>query len=123
MKIQKQESHQGDVQIYVIDAVPETAKKIKKEFIAKSERSGHAHALCGDYSLYEVAGGFCVEVGTDGCTMNHAGLHLLTPEFFDKNVVVDRADHKPLTLKKGVYFIGIQRRKKHFSSIWEKVVD
>lgn len=118
-------AHQGDVQILSINSVPKSAKKISKTFIAKSEKSGHAHALCGDYELFELpeGEGHVIRVGTDGCTLNHTGYHTLTEEYWDKNQVMPIADHKPTALKPGVYFIGIQKRKKHFSKVWEKVRD
>lgn len=122
MKINKKfMAHQGDVQIFSIDEIPAEAKKIAKTFIAKSEKSGHEHAMCGDYELLEVPGGFVVKVGTDGCTLNHTAYQNLTPEYWDKNKALRIADHKPTTLSEGLYFIGIQKRKKHFSKVWEKV--
>lgn len=121
--ISKFAAHQGDVQIFSIEEVPSDATLMKKTFIAKSERSGHAHAMCGDYELYEVKDGFVVKVGTDGCTLNHTKYENLTPEYWDKNEVLQIADHSPTILGEGVYFIGIQKRKKHFSKIWEKVKD
>lgn len=116
-------AHQGDVQIFSIKSVPHNSKKIEKTFIAKSEKSGHAHALCGDYDIYTVDGGHVIEVGTDGATLNHTGYQNLTKEYWDKNQIMPVADHKPTILGKGTYFIGIQKRKKHFSSVWEKVID
>lgn len=115
--------HQGDCQIFSIEKLPANARKIAKTFIAKSEKSGHAHAMCGNYDLYEVDGGHVVVVGTDGCTLNHTGYINLTPEYWDKNKVMPVADHKPTQLTQGIYFIGIQKRKKHFSKVWEKVQD
>lgn len=118
-------AHQGDVQIFSLNEVPKEAKKIEKTFIAKSEKSGHAHAMCGDYTLYELPEqkGFIIEVGHDGCTLNHTGYQNLTKEYWDKNKVMPIADHKPTMLSVGVYYIGIQKRKKHFSKVWEKVID
>jgi len=117
--------HQGDVQIYSIDVLPVNAKRINKTFIAKSEKSGHAHAMCGDYELYELPekDNFIIKVGTDGCTLNHTSIQNLTSEYWDKNEVLTVADHKPTILKTGIYYIGIQKRKKHFSKVWEKVRD
>ena len=116
---------QGDVQIFSISKLPEGIKKIGKTFIAKSEKSGHCHAMCGDYDLYELEkdNGFVIEVGTDGCTLNHTRFENLVPEYWNKNQVTEIADHKPTILEKGLYFIGIQKRKKHFSKLWEKVKD
>lgn len=116
--------HQGDVQIFSLSEIPSGCKKIAKTFIAKSEKSGHAHALCGDYELMELPGkGHVVVVGSDGCTLNHTGYQNLTEEYWDKNKVLKVADHQPTILGKGVYFFGIQKRKKHFSKVFEKVKD
>lgn len=118
-------AHQGDCQIFSIDGLPADAKKIAKTFIAKSEKSGHAHAMCGDYELFELPEekGFIIKVGHDGCTLNHTGYQNLTTEYWDKNEVLPIADHKPTILHQGIYFVGIQKRKKHFSKVWEKVID
>jgi hypothetical protein len=118
-------AHQGDIEIFSINSLPDGIKKIDKTFIAKSEKSGHCHAMCGDYELYELAdnNGFVIEVGTDGCTLNHTRVENLTPKYWNKNQITEIADHKPTILEKGLYFIGIQKRKKHFSKLWEKVKD
>jgi hypothetical protein len=116
-------SHQGDVEFFSIEEIPTNAKPIEKTFIAKSEKSGHCHALCGDYELFEVEDGHVIKVGSDGCTLNHTGFQNLTPEYWDKNKVMPKADHGHSTIKEGIYFIGIQRRKKHFAKTWEKVMD
>lgn len=120
----KFQAHQGDVQIFSCASIPDDAKKIAKTFIAKSEKSGHAHALCGDYELYELpTGGHVIKVGSDGATLNHTGYQNLTADYWDKNKIMPVADHKPTVLGIGTYFIGVQKRKKHFSKIWEKVKD
>lgn len=118
-------AHQGDVQIFSINKVPSEAKPIEKTFIAKSEKSGHAHAMCGDYELFELPNdrGFILKVGSDGCTLNHTGYQNLTPEYWDKNKVLPVADHKLTQLTTGTYFVGIQKRKKHFSRVFEEVRD
>lgn len=118
-------AHQGDVQFFSLGEVPKDAKKINKTFIAKSEKSGHAHALCGSYEMYELPNGtgHIVVVGHDGCTLNHTGYQNLTKEYWDKNESLPIADHKPTFLAPGTYFVGIQKRKKHFSKVWEKVKD
>jgi hypothetical protein len=116
-------AHQGDVQMFSIDGVPKNATPIKKTFFAKSEKSGHAHALCGDYELFEVNGDHVIKVGSDGATLNHTGYVNLTEQYWNKNEVLPVADHKPTLLAEGVYFVGIQRRKKHFSRVFEKVRD
>lgn len=125
LKFNGKNAHQGDVQIFGVAELPCNVKKIAKTFFAKSEKSGHAHALCGDYELYEIDGaeGHFIKVGSDGATLNHTGYHNLTIEYWDKNKILPIADHKPTQLEQGVYFVGIQNRKKHFSKVWEKVKD
>ena len=117
--------HQGDVQGFEITDIPECWQKTTKTFFAKSEKSGHAHALCGDYELFTEpnSDGFIVKVGTDGATLNHTEYHNLTSEYWNKNQILPVADHKPTVLTEGIYLVGIQKRKKQFSKAWEKVQD
>ena len=116
---------QGDVQGFQITGIPECWKKSEKTFFAKSEKSGHAHALCGDYEMFThpETDGFIIKVGTDGATLNHTGYANLTPEYWNKNQILPIADHKPTILEQGIYIVGIQKRKQHFSKLWEKVKD
>lgn len=116
-------AHQGDVQIFSIENIPLDVKEISKTFIAKSEKSGHCHAMCGDYNLYELENdkGFVIQVGTDGCTLNHTKVENLTPEYWNKNQMTEVADHKPTFLEKGLYFIGIQREKNIFLNYGKKL--
>jgi hypothetical protein len=67
----KQVGHQGDTQWFKINQLPKNAKKVEKQFIAASERSGSFHALFGDYDMYEVEGGFAIDVKED-CVLNHS---------------------------------------------------
>jgi len=118
------QAHQGDVQLHSLAQLPSNVTKVTKTFFAKSEKSGHAHALCGDYELYENESGTqFVVVGSDGATLNHTGYQNLTPEYWNTNAVLPVADHKPTILKAGIYHVGIQRRIDPFKSVWEKVLD
>lgn len=47
----------------------------------------------------------------------------LTKEYWDKCEVLPKADHEATVFPEGKYRIGIQRRKKPFSKVWEKVID
>ena len=117
-------AHQGDVQMHSIAKLPTDAKKVEKTFFAKSEKSGHAHALCGDYDLYETeAGTRFIVVGKDGATLNHTAYKNLTTEYWDRNEVLPVADHKPTLLPAGIYHVGIQRRINPYKAVWEKVRD
>lgn len=117
-------AHQGDVQLHSIGSLPTDAKKVEKTFFAKSEKSGHAHALCGDYDLFEdEAGSRFIVVGNDGATLNHTAYKNLTTEYWDRNEVLPVADHKPTLLPAGIYHVGIQRRINPYKAVWEKVRD
>ena len=117
-------AHQGDVQMHSIANLPTDAKKVEKTFFAKSEKSGHAHALCGDYDLYETeAGTRFIVVGKEGATLNHTAYKNLTTEYWDRNEVLPVADHKPTLLPAGIYHVGIQRRINPYKAIWERVRD
>jgi len=117
-------AHQGDVQMHSIANLPTDAKKVEKTFFAKSEKSGHAHALCGDYDLYETeAGTRFIVVGKEGATLNHTAYKNLTTEYWDRNEVLPVADHKPTLLPAGIYHVGIQRRINPYKAVWEKVRD
>ena len=117
-------AHQGDVQMHSINKLPEDVKKVEKTFFAKSERSGHAHALCGDYELYEnESGSRFIVVGDNGATLNHTAYRNLTKEYWDRNEVLPVADHRPTLLPAGIYHVGIQRRINPYKAIWERVRD
>ena len=117
-------AHQGDVQMHSINKLPEDVKKVEKTFFAKSERSGHCHALCGDYELYEnESGSRFIVVGDNGATLNHTAYRNLTKEYWDRNEVLPVADHKPTLLPAGIYHVGIQRRINPYKAVWEKVRD
>lgn len=125
MKFNKKfNSHQGDVQLHSIDSLPSSVKKVNKTFFAKSEKSGHVHALCGDYELYEdQKGSRYILVGEGGAILNHTREAEITPEYWDKIQEKVIADHKPTKLPRGVYHVGIQRRYNPYSNTWEKVLD
>lgn len=117
-------AHQGDCEMFSLNSLPKDVKKIEKTFFAKSERSGHCHALCGDYELFEnEVGSRFIVVGNNGATLNHTAYKNLTAEYWDRNEVLPVADHKPTLLPAGIYFVGIQRRINPFKAVWEKIRD
>ena len=61
MKFTGKNNFQGDVQIFELSELPSGLKKIEKQFIAASEKSGSFHALFGNYDMYEAKGGFVIE--------------------------------------------------------------
>ena len=122
MKIKEQIGHQGDTQWFTIDAIPSTAKKINKQFIAASEKSGNVHALSGKYDMYEHEDGFIVDVLEDS-VLNHTGIDELNPRSWNEPMVLPDRDHKPSFIQKGLYFIGIQRKFNPLGKFMEKVKD
>lgn len=122
MNVIEQIGHQGDTQWFTVDGIPSNAKKITKQFIAASEKSGHVHALSGNYDMYECEDGFIVDVKEDS-VLNHTANNLLNESNWKTPVTLPMKDHKPAIIKKGTYFVGIQRRFNPLKSFMEKVKD
>ncbi len=120
--ITKQLGHQGDTQWYSIKSIPENAKKVKKQFLATSEKTGHVHALSGNYELYDVQDGFVVDVKEDSI-LNHTQDTLLNEKSWNEPVTLPSKDHKPSVIKKGLYYVGIQRKFNPLEKHFEKVKD
>ena len=124
MKNLKQFGHQGDTQWYTISEIPSNAKKINKQFIAASERSGSFHALFGDYEMYEVEDGFVIDAKTE-CILNHS----LKTELdkinnnMDEAKILTKKDHRHSIIPKGIYVVGIQNRFDPMENIKKRVID
>lgn len=122
MRILEQVGHQGDTQWYTIDKLPKSAKKVDKRFIAQSEVSGNVHALCGDYDMYETEDGFIINAKKD-CVLNHTAQAELSQKAFREAKELPMRDHRSSVIKKGLYYVGIQRRFNPLEKAMEKVVD
>ena len=109
MNILTQFGHQGDTQWFAIDKLPENAKKVEKQFIAVSERSGSFHALFGDYNMYELEEGFAIDVKEE-CVLNHSLKQHLTGKSMNDKSILPKKDHRHSVIPKGLYFVGIQQR-------------
>lgn len=124
MKVTEQFAHQGDVEIFKIDSIPATAKKVEKQFIAASERSGSFHALFGDYDMYEVENGLIIDA-KDECILNHS----LESELKGSGVsmsekkVLAKKDHRHTVLPAGKYIVGIQNHFDPMEAIKKRVID
>lgn len=122
MKIGNQLGHQGDTQWYTVnDGVPSNAKKVQKQFIAASERTGNVHALSGNYDMYEVENGHIIECH-DTCVLNHTANEALNGNW-DKAVELPVRDHRSSEIQKGVYFVGIQQRFDPLAGHKKRVID
>lgn len=124
MKVTKQFGHQGDCQFFNIADIPASAKKVEKQFIAASERSGSFHALFGDYDMYEVADGFIIDAKED-CVLNHSlkqELDKINNNLSDAKIL-PKKDHRHSVLPKGKYVVGIQNRFDPMENMKKRVID
>jgi hypothetical protein len=124
MKFKNSNFHQGDTQWFAINAIPKDAKKIEKQFIAASERSGSFHALFGNYDMYEVEDGFVIDAKEE-CILNHSLKEVLqnTGVSLSEAKVLPKKDHRHTVIPKGIHFVGIQQRFDPLKGLKEKVRD
>jgi len=124
MKFKNLQRHQGDVQFFEIESVPKNAKKVEKQFIAASEKTGSVHALFGDYDMYEVQDGFVIDAKEE-CILNHSLKELLegTGVSLSEAKVLPKKDHRHSIIPKGVHFVGIQQRFDPLAGTKQKVKD
>ena len=111
MEIIKQHGHQGDSQFFELKEIPSNAKKVEKQYIAVSERSGSFHALCGNYDMYDIDNGFVLDV-KDECVLNHSLESVLKASgiSLSDSKVLPKKDHRHSVIPKGIYAVGIQNR-------------
>jgi hypothetical protein len=116
--------HQGDTQWFEINSIPSGAKKIEKQFVAASERSGSFHALFGDYDMYEVEGGLVIDAKEE-CIINHSLKEVLekTGVSLNEAKVLEKKDHRHSVLPKGIHFVGIQQRFDPLANLKKRVID
>lgn len=127
LKFKEQMAHQGDTQWFEIEEIPSSAKKIEKQFIAASERSGSFHALFGDYDLYEVEHegekGYCVDAKGE-LVLNHSLQSNLNEISMDDAKILPKKDHRHSIIPKGTkFFVGIHRRADPLSASFKRVTD
>jgi len=123
MKIINQIGHQGDTQWYSINEIPKNAKLVNKQFIASSEKTGNVHALSGDYDMYEYEDGFVIDVKEKNVILNHTAITELNNKTWNEPQVLPERDHRHSVIKKGLYFVGIQRKFNPLSKMMEKIKD
>lgn len=124
MKFTGSSSHQGDCQFFGITSVPSSAKKIEKQFVAASERSGSFHALFGNYDMYEVEDGFVIDAKEE-CVLNHSLKQVLegTGVSLNSKTILEKKDHRHTILPKGIYYVGIQQRFDPLEGLKIRVTD
>lgn len=82
---------QGDVIVKVGVETPKGAKKLSHLVLAEGEVTGHKHQIKeGEAELYEHKGTLFLKVISDEAVLGHE-------------------EHKPITLPRGDYEIGVQR--------------
>lgn len=121
MKVLTQLGHQGDTQWFSVDSIPADAKKVEKQFIAASERTGNVHALTGSYEMYEIEGGHVIECLGE-CVLNHTSKDSLAGNW-DRAVELPVRDHRSSVIPKGIYFVGIQQRFDPLAGLKKRVID
>ena len=105
----KQHGHQGDVQFYKVDTLPDNIKKVEKQFLAASEQSGSFHALFGNYDLYEAEdSSFVIDVKEE-CILNHSLEQHLQGVSFNNAIEIPKKDHRHSVIEPGIYRVGIQQ--------------
>jgi hypothetical protein len=117
--------HQGDVQFFGLTELPSDVKKVQKQFIAASERSGSFHALFGNYDIYEYPdGGFLIEAH-DECILNHSLQSELSGSgvSMDTAVITPKKDHRHTIVPPGKYYAGIQTRFDPLENMKKRVID
>ena len=116
--------HQGDTQWFELKTLPSSIKKVEKQFVAASERSGSFHALFGNYDMYETEGGFIVDCKEE-CILNHSLKEVLQGSgvSLSEAKVLPKKDHRHSILPKGVHFVGIQQRFDPLSATKKRVMD
>ncbi len=124
MKFTGNAIHQGDCEFFELKGLPTGLKKVNKQYIAASERSGSFHALFGDYDMYEAEDGFVIDAKED-CIINHSLESLLkgTNVSLNKPIVLEKKDHRHSVLPKGIHFVGIQQRFDPLEGLKKRVID
>lgn len=114
--------HQGDVQLRSITSLPKGAIPIRHKPIALGEHSGHQHIVTGDVELFELDGKVYAAVGSDGATLQHVHESRFDGNYATKKLI-EKADHKPIPLKEGVYEFFIQGAYNPYKKLMEKSQD
>jgi len=124
MNITQQFGMQGDTQWFSIDSIPSNAKKVEKQFIAASERSGSFHCLFGEYDMYETDGGFIIDAHEE-CILNHSLKEVLDRSriSLSEAKVLEKKDHRHSVIPKGKYIVGIQNRFNPMEGFLQRVKD
>lgn len=117
-------AHQGDCQFFQIEEIPSNAKKVEKQFIAASERSGSFHALFGNYDMYEVDEGFVIDAQEE-CILNHSLAETLKAAgiSLSEAKILEKKDHRHTILPAGKYIVGIQNRFDPMENLKKRVID
>ena len=96
---------QGDVNLYLLSEVAEVSglAQVSDKILQNSERPGKSHKFKpdSDVDIYEIDGGFLIDVGQNGATLYH-GTEYRTESHADTGT-----DHHALTIPGGQYKVTI----------------
>ncbi len=107
--------HQGDVQLFQIDTLPEGSIKIKKCFIAEAKNGASFHALFGNYNIFQWQEYiYCITVidVREESVLNHTVVRdrERLPVDLSSFQVLEKKDHDPIVIPAGIYLVGIQQQ-------------
>lgn len=124
MKFTGKNLHQGDSQFFELSELPKGLKKVEKQYIAASERSGSFHALFGEYDMYEYENGFILDIKEE-CILNHSLESVLKGSgvSLSESKVLPKKDHRHSVVEKGIYFVGIQQKFDPLANVKKRVID
>jgi len=95
---------QGDVLMFAVESIDES-KKLNHLVLAEGEATGHMHKVTnGLAELFETGSTKYLKVLSEEATITHE-------------------EHKPITIPKGLYKIGIVREYDHFLEESRNVAD
>lgn len=107
--------HQGDVQLFQIDTLPEGSVKIKKRYLAEASNKKSFHALFGDYNMFQWQEYiYCITVidVREESLLNHTVVQdeERLPVDLNRFQVLEKKDHDAIVIPKGIYLVGIQQQ-------------
>jgi hypothetical protein len=121
----KSNGHTGDVELFSIDTLPSTAKKITNTPVAYGETSGHIHVITGDVELFQdEKGDYFAKTGKGKSWSQHTLQSGFKDSMYNSQEPITVADHLPCELlPETIYHIGIQKQYDPYEKVWDKVID
>lgn len=104
----------GDLVIYQINKIPETARQLSTNIIAEGEKTGHNHELYGSHQIFETWSGGIGMLGTPKKNMYIKA---------KLDIFLKHPEHNTLKISKGDYIIFHEREFDILNCIEKEVLD